>query len=816
MAAVASSKRWNCTRCTFEQSALNAECEICGEPNKSIKSEDNIGKENKLVPHNNDKKECATYGCIIYQVDRFTDDQLTATYTLYLQNDSIQTSNWPIYLFGDNDIDNSRPPNTDREMIGGLAGVAGKFDRNIAFGIVTTFYAYKPMPDFVKFRDIINNQFNTLWNKYIIHGHDVIVPAPNDIDLEKHHYSFFEQMNNNDDNPQYQQVIFHNIGTGIARLPLTYLKYIQYKIDNLAKLSHQHNEGKPVVHPIPKAIEQPAPKKMEAAPAQQAAAQDPTMDFCPNDLIEVCVNPEVDVWVDAIFLGYSDTAKSKGYVEVVKPGKDSSFLDVFVKYIRFQGNDADEKDDEKKMDVDDNGNNAGNRNKNRLVQTDEWENVSDFVLKEYIHDVFDELSSNLLSSLDEFMRRMEFLGVYSAKSRSRALSILEEMKNTLESKRLAEKLEAEQKREDDRYKQQVVAKNDELIAAEMAQRLADGHTLESFKCIRCQQQQEHGGIELRNCSHKICYKCFPELISSHIAMKMLPTCLKCGSQIHETDIKVHVNSHTAEIVGDMHMKDMMSKQKDLHRCFKASCDGCIIIEDKYMKEFKCPVCNNRNCLKCKKIHYGNEQCYVPPPPKPVIPYYNHNANKLIPSYNTGNYHITNEEFINNWVNVYDIKTSNIVQAFDVPYHSDEWNKVIKHIRDPHKRKVERIQRIQNASVWRAYWAYCTSQRKKGRSQVKVGGFWHGTRTHKPEVIWKNQGFLKEKSRIGNCLWYATENTYSMGGFEHNSDHGKKQVFLAFVCCGNTHDVKFIRNDQILNVYKNAATYPAYLLTYKNT
>eukprot|EP00483_Globobulimina_turgida_P009588 UN09607 len=56
----------------------------------------------------------------------------------------------------------------------------------------------------------------------------------------------------------------------------------------------------------------------------------------------------------------------------------------------------------------------------------------------------------------------------------------------------------------------------------------------------------------------------------------------------------------------------------------------------------------------------------------------------------------------------------------------------------------------------------------------------------------------------------------MGGFQHAKSNGQHQVFLAFVCCGNNQkDVKFIRQNKILNVYKDAATYPAYLLTYKN-
>merc|ERR1712113_1313899 len=106
------------------------------------------------------------------------------------------------------------------------------------------------------------------------------------------------------------------------------------------------------------------------------------------------------------------------------------------KYIRFKK----DNDDEKKMEIDEE--NVEKNNNNKLVKSDEWENVTDFVLQEYIRDVFDELSSDLLKSLDEFMRRMEFLGVYSAKSRSRALTILEEMKNSRESLKLAEELQA--------------------------------------------------------------------------------------------------------------------------------------------------------------------------------------------------------------------------------------------------------------------------------------------------------------------------------------------------------------------------------------
>ena len=98
------------------------------------------------------------------------------------------------------------------------------------------------MPNFNKFRDIMNDQFNELYNKYILNGHNLIIPSPNNNDLKQHFNSFYENINNGNDNDDaiYEQVIFHNIGTGIARLPLLYLKYIQYKIDNIAKISNKH------------------------------------------------------------------------------------------------------------------------------------------------------------------------------------------------------------------------------------------------------------------------------------------------------------------------------------------------------------------------------------------------------------------------------------------------------------------------------------------------------------------------------------------------------------------------------------------------
>ena len=65
--------------------------------------------------------------------------------------------------------------------------------------------------------------------EYIENGHDVIVPSPNMQDLYgQYEHNYWEQVND-----ERKQVIFHNIGTGLARIPFEYIKYIQSKFDAL-------------------------------------------------------------------------------------------------------------------------------------------------------------------------------------------------------------------------------------------------------------------------------------------------------------------------------------------------------------------------------------------------------------------------------------------------------------------------------------------------------------------------------------------------------------------------------------------------------
>jgi len=251
---------WSCDKCTFKQNANNKKCTLCMNPNPFVIQTSNIngnGNSNqkfnykewmKPEPKLNDKanpdllyqtkpKKNGEYGKIIYTKERLTKKQVNETYLIYKLNPNINTSSWPVYVFGDNDIDVNRGNGVEREMIGGIANVCGDFDRTICYGITTTFYKQKPKPVLSEFKKIMDKQFDILWNKYIKNGHDIIVPSPNKKDLHDHPLSYHIFPAKGDP----KQVVFHNIGTGLAMLEIEYIVYIQKKFDDLIKLSNKQS-----------------------------------------------------------------------------------------------------------------------------------------------------------------------------------------------------------------------------------------------------------------------------------------------------------------------------------------------------------------------------------------------------------------------------------------------------------------------------------------------------------------------------------------------------------------------------------------------
>eukprot|EP00486_Rosalina_sp_Unknown_P005027 CAMPEP_0201577824 /NCGR_PEP_ID=MMETSP0190_2-20130828/24372_1 /ASSEMBLY_ACC=CAM_ASM_000263 /TAXON_ID=37353 /ORGANISM="Rosalina sp." /LENGTH=258 /DNA_ID=CAMNT_0048010281 /DNA_START=491 /DNA_END=1268 /DNA_ORIENTATION=+ len=144
-----------------------------------------------------------------------------------------------LIVFGENDIDKVRPKGGERDMIGGLAGVLGDYDTSVSFGVTTTFYKNKYVnKDFNAFKKIIDDDFEKLL-EYIKNGHDIIVPSPNMQDLYGQYEKNYWKKGPNDD--EKKQVIFHNLGTGLAMIPFNYIEYIQSKLDTLKQIGEKNS-----------------------------------------------------------------------------------------------------------------------------------------------------------------------------------------------------------------------------------------------------------------------------------------------------------------------------------------------------------------------------------------------------------------------------------------------------------------------------------------------------------------------------------------------------------------------------------------------
>eukprot|EP01084_Bolivina_argentea_P104367 186881_1 len=97
----------------------------------------------------------------------------------------------------------------------------GHYDRSFAFGITVTFFG-KQRPNFNEFKELMDKQFKEL-QQHLLNGGDIVVPKATKKDIQTTPKSYYKHG---------QQVIYHNIGTGIA-LKFYYIQYIQKKIDEL-------------------------------------------------------------------------------------------------------------------------------------------------------------------------------------------------------------------------------------------------------------------------------------------------------------------------------------------------------------------------------------------------------------------------------------------------------------------------------------------------------------------------------------------------------------------------------------------------------
>ena len=150
-------------------------------------------------------------GKLVFQTERFTDEQMS----------KISSSEHKVLIaFGDNDTDNTRSFIYQRRRhFGGQARIVGHYDDRFAVGIVTIHFESKPSAREMK--RIWDQQFGLL-EQHMIEGYDVVFPVPSQADLAKNKHIYCDNKG--------KQIIYHNLGTGIANLSREYLLYIQGKI----------------------------------------------------------------------------------------------------------------------------------------------------------------------------------------------------------------------------------------------------------------------------------------------------------------------------------------------------------------------------------------------------------------------------------------------------------------------------------------------------------------------------------------------------------------------------------------------------------
>lgn len=458
----------------------------------------------------------------------------------------------------------------------------------------------------------------------------------------------------------------------------------------------------------------------------------------------------------------------------------------------------------------------------------EEESLNDFVLNEYIRD-FVDLFPNLLTQLDEFAAVLASVGVTSAKDRSRALDLLEALKRENEDTQLAEFLAQDEAKSSEKKR----SSSQEIQDFEFAMRLENGDESESvlyqdFVCSGCNQPRR-AGVLLTNCSHYLCTDCIKALVAADATT---PKCSQCATGLHVGDIQAVCGQEKAAAVAEAQTRDMLLGSGGV-QCL-ADCGNVLTFYQNNLPKtpYACPFCKALNCFQCEVVH-TNENCaqfIALEELRELMDYGGTDVDELLKlRLATEKLRATNYECpelaaatkllleklpachrFPSLLSTYWQPQTQLCQLFPVAPGSAEHAIVQKHISEGSRVTITSCSRIQNADLWTKYQGYLTAN--PGSTE---GFFWHGTRTLHPKEIYEKSGFDLKFARVGGCLWFAVQSTYSMGGYQHVTANGETLIILALVANNKrTQHVKKIRGDQILNVYANECTYPAYVLSYR--
>ncbi|ETO28476.1 poly polymerase, catalytic region domain-containing protein, partial [Reticulomyxa filosa] len=241
---------------------------------------------------------------------------------------------------------------------------------------------------------------------------------------------------------------------------------------------------------------------------------------------------------------------------------------------------------------------------------------------------------------------------------------------------------------------------------------------------------------------------------------------------------LQVKRHCDPLLCDT-LEEILTQKAISKQCLNTSCNHSNVLFDPTRTDFVCERCNKSNCLRCNLLHEPSDDC------KHFL-------------FNQSN------AFRKKWTGVHQESTTVLLQS--VTPNSEEWNELVGVMK---YNNIVKIERVEHNLLWRKYAEYCVSL----GSQYCEQKVHHGTRQNQPQLIYTN-GFDLTKAKVGHCLWFAVESQYSRNGYQFSLSNGQAQIFISLIASGNPEHVKFIRGNTVLNVYKNEATYPAYLVTFR--
>ena len=136
----------------------------------------------------------------------------------------------PKLLFADHFNDKYRWNAVQRRFVKeGQSKVLGDYDKTFGFGICTKFKLNIYDIGFEKWAELMDTEFGILAH-HLQCGGDVVIPIPSFKELKENRNLYFDQKTS-------MKVINHTLGTGIARLPFHFRKYIQSLINMLCEIA---------------------------------------------------------------------------------------------------------------------------------------------------------------------------------------------------------------------------------------------------------------------------------------------------------------------------------------------------------------------------------------------------------------------------------------------------------------------------------------------------------------------------------------------------------------------------------------------------